>query len=116
MNRSQIWSRMMVFVMVLVTVWSAAEGGHGPLMMGVAAVATIAAMMLFSILHVMAPQHRLVEALFGSVWILLFTPAWDWLSGTFAYPESITSALLFAGALSLVHFFISRRGSDRPPS
>jgi predicted neutral ceramidase superfamily lipid hydrolase len=107
---------LMIAVMVAVTLWSCVDGEQSPAMMAVAAVGTVAAMMVLGLLESALPRTRLMNAVFAGAWVLLFMPAWDWLEHAFSFPGSFLVALVYAAALGLFRYATSPRGPARPPS
>src|SRR4051812_5853791 len=97
----------MVAVMAAVTLWSAAQGGQGPVVMAASAVGAVAAMMVLETGAAALPPTRLLSAAFAGAWILVFMPAWDWLAGQFLYPESLWTALLFAVGFAGFRYLIT---------
>jgi hypothetical protein len=116
MFRTQISAAILITVMIGVTIWSAHDGNHGIPMMIIAAVGVFATMMVLGTLSAMVPETRLTAAIFAASWILLFTPAWEWLAGRFVYPDSLYSALTFAVAFGFIRYLLTRGGPSRPLS
>lgn len=105
---------LMTLVIVAVTIWSCADGRQSPTMMVIASVASVAAVNVLALLAAALPPTRLVSALTSGLWVLLFLPAWDWLAGQYAFPDSLYTALAFAGAFVLIRWLM-RSGPSRPP-
>jgi len=99
-----------------VTVWSCFDGRRPGAMIFVAAVGTYALLQVLALsFHLLRPA-RLANALFSGVAVMLFMPAWDWLSRQWLYPESIWGALGFGTFFGLMRWFFSPRGPAHPPS
>jgi hypothetical protein len=106
---------VMVVTVVVVTIWSAVDGGHGLPMMVVASVGAIALMNVLAILFSLLPPTRLAAAVSSGIWVAVFMPAWDWLSGQFTYPGSLWSALGYGAGFGLLRWVMMPGGPSRPP-
>lgn len=116
MFRTRISAAILITVMIGVTIWSAYDGNQGIPMMIVASSGVFATMMVLGTLSALVPETRLSTAFFAASWILLFTPAWEWLAGRFVYPDSLYSALTFAVFFGFLRYVLTRGGPSRPPS
>lgn len=106
----------MALTLVGVTVWSCFDGRRPGAMMLVAAVGTVALLQVLSLTFHMLRPTRLAHALCSGVTVMLFMPAWDWLSRQLFYPESVWGALGFGAFFGLMRWFFSPRGPAHPPS
>jgi hypothetical protein len=105
----------MTLTMVGVTLWSCADGNQSAGMAVAATVATVAAMNVLNVLTALMPPNRLAAALASSLWVLVFMPGWDWLSGQYEWPLSWLVALGFAAAFAVLRYAMTRNGPARPP-
>ena len=106
---------LMTVVMVGVTLWSCSDGGQSAGVAAAATVATVAAVKVLDLITAMMPPTRLTAALSSGLWVLLFMPGWDWLSGQYEWPLSWGLALGLAVVLSVIRYLMMRNGPFRRP-